>query len=314
MRSARWLRACIQTHLTILDDMHASRLLILALAAGLSTAAACGGSESEAPPVATPHVEFSRPRAALGSPVEITYRFTVAGRAPAFDQNYRVFVHFLDADQERMWTDDHDPPVPTTEWKPGRVIEYTRTHFIPVYPYVGDASVVVGLYSPRDQRRLPLQGEDTGQMAYRVATLTLLPQSENVFLLFKDGWHPAEVPADNSTIEWKWSKKVATIAFRNPKRDSTLLLHFDNPAAYAEPQSVAVKVNGEPVETISVTPRTEYLHRTRLTTAQLGTGDMVEVTLDVDKTWVPALVPSANSRDPRELGIRVFHAFVEPQA
>jgi hypothetical protein len=40
---------------------------------------------------------------------------------------------------------------------------------------------------------------------------------------------------------------------------------------------------------------------------------MVDIALEVDKTWVPALVPAANSRDPRELGIRVFHAFVEPR-
>jgi hypothetical protein len=35
------------------------------------------------------------------------------------------------------------------------------------------------------------------------------------------------------------------------------------------------------------------------------------VQLDVDKTYVPALVTAANSKDPRELGIRVFHAFVD---
>ena len=69
-----------------------------------------------------------------------------------------------------------------------------------------------------------------------------------------------------------------------------------------------------PVDTIAVTPRKELLHKTRLTAAQLGTGDMVELTLEVDKTWVPALVPAANSRDPRELGLRVFHAFIEPRS
>ena len=39
---------------------------------------------------------------------------------------------------------------------------------------------------------------------------------------------------------------------------------------------------------------------------------MAELRIDVDKTYVPALLPASNSRDPRELGIRVFHAFVEP--
>jgi hypothetical protein len=76
---------------------------------------------------------------------------------------------------------------------------------------------------------------------------------------------------------------------------------------------VIVKVNGTPVETLQVTPRVEQLHRLQLSTAQLGGSDMVDIALEVDKTWVPALVPAANSRDPRELGIRVFHAFVEPR-
>ena len=40
---------------------------------------------------------------------------------------------------------------------------------------------------------------------------------------------------------------------------------------------------------------------------------MVELRIAVDKTFVPALIPTANSKDPRELGIRVFHAFVEPK-
>ncbi len=31
----------------------------------------------------------------------------------------------------------------------------------------------------------------------------------------------------------------------------------------------------------------------------------------VDKTFVPALVTASNSKDPRELGVRVFHAFVD---
>jgi len=284
-------------------------LFALVLSALVST---CSRSEAPGPPVATPTVTFARPRAALGSPIEVTYRFQVAANAPAFDQDFRVFVHFLDGDEERMWTDDHDPSVPTTQWKPGQVIEYTRTVFLPVFPYIGDAQVRIGLYSPRDQRRLPLAGEDAGQLSYKVATLSLLPHSENVFLLFKDGWHPAEVAPDNTTVEWQWSRKLATLSFRNPKKDIIFYLHADDPASYAEPQSVTVKVSGALVDTILVTPRQELLHKTRVTAAQLGTADMVDVTLEVDKTWVPALVPGANSRDPRELGLRVFHAFVEP--
>jgi hypothetical protein len=74
-----------------------------------------------------------------------------------------------------------------------------------------------------------------------------------------------------------------------------------------------VQVNGQTVDTVTITPKQEVIHRTQIPAAALGTGDMAEVRLVVDKTFVPALMPGANSRDNRELGIRVFHAFIEPR-
>ena len=87
-------------------------LLVSLLAAG------CGERKDTEPPVATPSFSVNHPRAALGSPVEITYKFVVAPDAPKFQENFRVMVHFLDVDEELMWTDDHNPDKPTTEWKP----------------------------------------------------------------------------------------------------------------------------------------------------------------------------------------------------
>jgi hypothetical protein len=39
---------------------------------------------------------------------------------------------------------------------------------------------------------------------------------------------------------------------------------------------------------------------------------MVDLRIAVDKTFVPMQVTGGASRDPRELGVRVFHAFIEP--
>jgi hypothetical protein len=145
--------------------------------------------------------------------MDITYRFAVAPDAPAFTENNRVFVHVVDTDEKLMWTEDHDPPTPTTAWKPGQTVEYVRTVFIPVRPYIGGASIRVGLYSPASQRRLTLSGQDSGQHAYNVASLEILPQSEAVFTVMKDGWHSAETPPNNDLVEWSWtSKKQATVA------------------------------------------------------------------------------------------------------
>lgn len=283
---------------------------MLALVVLGSAGAACRKASQPAAPMATPSVKLSHDRVPLGSPIDITYKFVVANDAK-FNEDYRVFVHVVDADEELMWADDHNPPVPTTQWKPGQTVEYTRTVFVPVYPYVGEASIQIGLHSVKDQKRLPLTGDDVGQRAYRVARLQLAPQTENIFVVPKEGWHQAEVADKNATVQWSWTKKEATLAFKNPKHDSILYLDVDNPGgAFNEPQQVTVALNGEQVDQFTVTPSKEILRKIALPEARLGSSDMAEVRLSVDKTFVPAKL-SASSKDPRELGVRVFHAYVE---
>jgi hypothetical protein len=279
----------------------------------ISSSAACRRKQPEPPPVATPSFSVNQSRVPLGSPVEVTYKFTVAKDAPKINENYRVFVHFLDADKERMWTDDHDLPVPTTQWQPGQVIEYTKTMFVPVYPYMGPTTVLMGLYSQASNSRLPLAGENNGQRAYTVGKIELLPQTENVFVMFKDGWHPAETPPDNAAVEWQWTKKEATLSVRNPKKDVILYLHLDSPGVFNEPQQVTVTLGGQTIDSFTIQPKQELIRKPTITAAQLGTGDTVDLKIAVDKTYIPAVITNGANRDPRELGVRVFHAFIQPK-
>ncbi|HTL01569.1 MAG TPA: hypothetical protein VL243_05060 [Vicinamibacterales bacterium] len=286
---------------------------LAAVALCVAGAAACRRQQAEPPPVATPSFSVNQTRVPLGSPVEVTYKFTVAKDAPKINENYRVFVHFLDSDKERMWTDDHDLPVPTTQWKPGQVIEYTKTMFVPIYPYMGQTKVLMGLYSQASNSRLPLAGENNGQRAYTVGTLELLPQTENIFVMFKDGWHPAETPPDNAAVEWQWTKKEATLSVRNPKKDVTFYLHLDSPGVFNEPQQVTVTIGDQTIDSFTIQPKQELIRKPTITAAQLGTADTVDLKISVDKTYVPAVVTNGANRDPRELGVRVFHAYVQPK-
>jgi len=278
----------------------------------IAALAGCNQKEDTTPPVASVQVSLSRPKVALGSPVEVSYKFTMAQNAPNLGQR-RVFVHFLDADEELMWTDDHDPPTPTAQWKAGQTVEYTRTMFIPSYPYVGAAKVVAGLYTPGQDDRVKLSNEDRGDRSYKVVDFELLPQTENIFVIFKDGWHPAEVVTEGSgRTEWQWTKKDATIAFRNPKRDVTLVLQADNPASGPNAaQNVTVQIGDQVLQTFPLSAKNAPVLKFPVTAAQLGTGDMVEMKFTADKTFVPALDQSLNNSDPRELGARFFHVFIQ---
>jgi hypothetical protein len=267
----------------------------------------CSRKTDNEPPVATPSLTFSRDKVAIGSPVKLTYKFVVAPDAK-FNTDYWVFVHVLDPTGELLWTDDHQPTPPTSAWKPGQTVEYTRTVFVPNYPYIGEAFVRLGMYDRTTSNRLVLNAPQAGRREYLVSKFQLQPQSENIFLIYKDGWHPAEVAADNAASEWQWTKKTATISFKNPKKDSTFYLEFDaRTDLFTPPQQVTVRIGNETIATFPADSRERKLYTAPITAAQLGTGDMTELVLDVDRTFTPG------NGDVRELGIRVFHAFVEPK-
>ena len=275
----------------------------------------CAQAEDEAA-VATPSFAASRQRVALGSPVELTYKFDVAPDA-AIDRNYRVFVHFLDADRKPLWSDDHDPPIPTSEWKPGQTIgPYTRTVFVPVVPYLGEATVQLGLYD--GEARLPLASPNatersSPERAYTVGTLQILPSSENVLVINKSGWNQDEFSPDNPTVSWRWMQKVATVSFRNPRKDVILFLDYDARSDLFEtPQTVTVYAGDQAVTSFPADSTQQTLKQIPISAAQLGDGEMTDVRIEVDKTFVPANLP-AGGNDQRELGIRVYHVFIGPQ-
>ena len=282
-----------------------STLLVLLLVTLTAAVAGCRREEAPGTPVASPSLTLSRGKVAIGSPVNLTYRFQVASDAK-FDGDYIVFVHVLDPEGEQLWNDDHVPPVPTSQWKPGQTVEYTRTVFVPNYPYIGEAIVRLGLY--QKDVRLVLSGTEASRREYVVARFQLLPQSENIFLIYKDGWHPAEVAPDNPASEWQWTQQRASLSFKNPKKDSTFYLEYDARVdLFSPPQQVVIRVGTETIGTFAADARAKKLLTFPVSASQFGPGEMAELTLEIDRTFKPG------GPDPRELGIRVFHTFIEPK-
>lgn len=288
-------------------------VLVLLLAGG----AACGKADS-APPVATVSLSLNKEKIPVGAVVDLTYRFQVANDAK-ISGDYRVFSHLNRDDGTMIWSDDHDLPdeLRTSRWKPGQVVEYTRTRFIPILSYLGRATIEVGLY--RDDARLPLAGPDASdrdspERAYKVATLDLLPSSESIQVYRLSGWHQPEYAPEDPTLDWQWTQKSATLSLRNPKRNLTLYLEFDTRSDLFAPKPQQVNVYAGPalVATFPADSQDLTLRRVPVTAAQLGDGEMATFRIEVDRTFVPARHPNAGP-DLRELGIRVYHAHIEAQ-
>jgi hypothetical protein len=79
-----------------------------------------------------------------------------------------------------------------------------------------------------------------------------------------------------------------------------------------ETQQVRVTLGGEVVDTFALQPKQPELRKIPLKASQLGAADVAELVISVDKTYVPAVLVAGN-KDPRELGVRVFHAYIDPR-
>jgi hypothetical protein len=157
-------------------------------AAGLAVLGGCNRRKGAEVNAIVPSVAVNRAKAPLGSAIEVTYTWTVEPTAKKLGQDYRALVHFLDSHGVLLFGDDHAPTPAPTAWEPGKTYSYTRTVFVPVYPYVGPVQVVMGLYPSSGKGERPaLKGEDRGLREYVVGKMEFLPQTDNIFLVYKDG-------------------------------------------------------------------------------------------------------------------------------
>ena len=278
-------------------------------AAGLVAAVAtdaCARVPEATRPVAIPSLEINTTRPALDGVIEARFSFAVLPNI-ALDEDFCVFVHIVNDDGELMWTDDHDPPQPTSTWAPDTTVAYTRAMFVPRYPYLGPAAIHLGLYSRETGMRLPLLGEDVGQRTYRVQDIRLLPPSDNVVLTYGSGWHDREAEPNDELHQWRWMQKIGSLSFRNPQRESLLYLHIEGVKPYDEPQRLTVSASDHVVARLEIKPG-DIVRKIPLTTAVLGSERTAELTLEVDQTFVPRTLAHLNSADDRELGVKVLHA------
>ena len=63
--------------------------------------------------------------------------------------------------------------------------------------------------------------------------------------------------------------------------------------------------------TIEVASEAATYHSIPVSAASLGAADTVTLTLNVDRTFVPADLTDSENPDQRELGVQVFYAFME---
>jgi hypothetical protein len=131
--------------------------------------------------------------------------------------------------------------------------------------------------------------------------------------MFKDGWQPAEVSDQDSALEWQWTKRQATLVFSNPRKEAVLYLQYDGrPDLFSVPQHVRLLIGDAEVDGFDVTSPNPTIRQTRISAPTFGEAEKVELRIDAGDSFVPSQLSNGKSGDNRELGIRVYHAYLRP--
>ncbi len=285
--------------------------LTVALAGSLAVAGCNRRKSVEVNPI-EPSIKLNRERVPLGSAVEITYTWTLEPGAKKLGQDYRALVHFLDSHEVILFEDDHLPVPPPSQWEPGKTYSYTRTKFIPIYPYVGECEIRMGLYPhPGRGERPALKGTDKGLREYTVKKVELLPQTENIFLVYKEGWHNPEAHPENPSTERTWTKQDALVSFKNPKREVIVYLEADTCVkCFKETPVLTVSVNNRVGRTLPIEDANVFLKKIKVKAADLGGEEWVDLRLSMNQSFVPKLLTPPLNNDDRDLGLLVYHLYV----
>jgi hypothetical protein len=154
-----------------------------------------------------------------------------------------------------------------------------------------------------------LKGEDTGLREYKVAKMELLPQTENIFLVYKEGWHSPEASPQNPSLERTWTKREGLVSFKNPKKDVVLYLEADtNSKVFKEPATLYVSVNGNKGLKLPIENSELFLKKIRFAKADLGDSEWVDLRLTMNESFVPKAL--GINEDERELGLLVYHLYL----
>jgi hypothetical protein len=98
-------------------------------------------------------------RGVAGESVRVIANFKVLAK---IDRDYSIFVHVEDVDGrvDRLNVDHAPRMKPTSQWVPGEMVQDVFDIPIPAQMQVRGLSLVMGLWDPKSDQRLPIVNKD----------------------------------------------------------------------------------------------------------------------------------------------------------
>ena len=249
----------------------------------------------------------------VGSPFDLGYTWTPnEGFTPPAD-DYRVFVHIQDPDGNIIAQDDHFPPLPTSQWVPGQPINYRRWVYLGPDVRLDYFDFFIGLHD--DDGQVAVMHEGRFQNRALVSSVIVRNDDQGGVPVYVEGFEERETSLtsdDPYHRQWQWMGRRGTVAFGNPRGPATLHLRALSPVDFLEgqTQTITVKIGDREISSFERTESTPFLMLIEIPGEGLGDGDWVDLTLEVDKVFVPAQV-EPGSDDIRELGLQIHWMYLQ---
>jgi hypothetical protein len=235
---------------------------------------------------------------------DIEYNWKTGGDFLKTGKGLTVFVHFWHG-SNMLFQDDHIPPVPTSQWEPGREYKYQRRIYIPSFidefdpTFKGEETLrlSVGLYNPYDR-----SGKSRHE-ALNTKLKVLPPPPDVPEIVYEKGWYSQEIDPSAPLKKWRWISREARCIIDNPHRDGLLVIRGGVNKEATPDQKIVFKINDMVLDEFTpdeITFEKSYTLKKEM----LGEKDEFTLIVAVDKTFFPSKV-IPQSTDQRELGCQV---------
>lgn len=249
-------------------------------------------------------VKFSEKNLTDNLITDIEYNWKIGEDFVKISGDYTVFVHFWHKNN-MLFQDDHVPPVPTSEWEPGKEYTYARRIYIPTFidefdpEFKGEETLdlIVGLYNPYDR---------TGKTKREVLSKKLKvipPPPDTPEVIYENGWYDLEINPDAYLKQWRWTAKEARCVIENPHRDALLVIRGGVNQDVLKNQKISFKINDLILDEF-ISEETIFEKSYSIKKEMLGERDEFYLVIMVDQTFIPSQF-YPQSKDERELGIQI---------
>ncbi len=263
---------------------------------------ACSKKKGKATIPLSLELSFDPPELKDASIVKMVYKWK-PGPNFSLKGDYWVFVHFTDEKKNMYFQDDHKPPVPVSQWKPGQTITYERTVVLPEFFDIIDreyfkVKVTIGVWNPSTK--------ESYDVFVKQYAIKINPMAEEIpFVNYKDGWYEEESNPEGTQI-WRWASKTAICEVENPHKKVKIFIKGSYNSKATPDQKVRIYVNDHLLDEIT---EPEFTKVYEVSPELLGEGDVFIIKLESDKEFVPAQV-FKGSKDTRSLAVLVNKIFV----